>query len=88
MFWRVPGTRVGPEAEAEGDSAGDFSSEEAAAQEGREAGPQGKVPVERGVSAFLGLVTGDVAGLGRGVCEALLRITPGKEARPCSVQFS
>ena len=40
-----------PEAEAEGDGVGDFSSEDAAAQEGREAGPQGEAPAERGVSA-------------------------------------
>ena len=66
MFWRVPGTSVGPEAEAEGDGVGDFSSEDAAAQEGREAGPQGEAPAERAMSAWgwggggtsLGLDTG------------------------------
>lgn len=62
MFSRVPGTSVGPEAEAEGDGVGDFSSEYTAAQEGREAGPHGEAPAERGVSArgcgtSLGLVT-------------------------------
>ena len=65
MFWRVPGARVGPEAEGEGDSAGDFSSEEAAAQEGREAGLQGEAPAGRGLSASLGLVTGQ-GGVGEG----------------------
>ena len=89
MFSRVPGTSVGPEAEAEGDGVGDFSSEYTVAQEGPEAGPHGEAPAERGVSARAGGGRGDLPGPGHGdtgVCEALLPITPGKAARPCSVQ--
>ena len=61
---------MGPEAEAEGDGVGDFSSEYTVAQEGPEAGPHGEAPAERGVSARAGGGAGGGGGTSLGLVTA------------------